>query len=160
MHMQQQQQQHDPILFTQSQIEACLLRGLSKWEIVTELQTLHQLKQHVILDVWAKLESQNQTFFSSYEQFIKLRNQLQDFNDVVQKLFNDSNDNHNNNGASDDSRRYLSSLNTHSQSQHQQQLVSPTQGGASKEDLLQQRFSPPMFQYGQRKDSEISESLG
>ena len=115
MHMQQQQQQqHDPILFTQSQIEACLLRGLSKWEIVTELQTLHQLKQHVILDVWAKLESQNQTFFSAYEQLIKLRNQLQDFNDVAQKLFNDSNDNHSNNGVSDDSRRYLSSLNTSS----------------------------------------------
>lgn len=96
------QQQHDsfaPIVFTQAQIEACLLRGLSKWEIVAELQTNHQIKQHTVLDVWNRLEAQNNDFFRAYEQFIRLRNQMQDFTDVTQKLVEENKESSYNNGA-------------------------------------------------------------
>ena len=80
-----------PIIFTQSQIESCLLRGLSKWEIVAELQTNNQIKQSTILDVWARLENQNQPFFEAYDQFIRLRNQVQDFNDIIAKFADSAN---------------------------------------------------------------------
>ena len=100
-----------PIIFTQSQIEACLLRGLSKWEIVADLQNNNQIRQSTTLDVWARLEQQNQPFFDAYDQFIKLRNQVQDFNDVMAKLFEESNGNKDQTGAQQ----------TSSSSQQQQQ---------------------------------------
>jgi uncharacterized protein (TIGR01589 family) len=156
------QQQMDPvapIIFTQSQIEACLLRGLSKWEIVAELQNSNQIRQSTTLDVWSRLEQQNQPFFDAYDQFIKLRNQVQDFNDVMAKLFEESNSNKDLNS----SQQQASSSSQQQPGNNNGQEYDPNgRGRSSKEDSAsqQQRLSPSsMYEtYGGRQGSKGDDS--
>ncbi|KAH9255784.1 hypothetical protein BASA81_006178 [Batrachochytrium salamandrivorans] len=96
-HQQQQQlSTEDSILLLQRLIEPCILKGYTKWEVVAELgqvelgQMAPSIRRELVLEVWAKLEQQNPHFFVAYDQFLRLKAQVADFNEVMSKFHSET----------------------------------------------------------------------